>query len=103
MKIAAALASGLLLAAGSALAALPPFYDGAHQIQTILEDGAVYEAVKGAPVEGVESLGRNAEGNPEWRIRAGDCAVTVEIGALPMPEGMVGRVDYEVFKVGACE
>lgn len=93
---------GILCSAGAALAALPPFYDSAHQIQTLLGDGAVYDAVKGAPVESVKSLGRNAAGNPEWRIKAGDCVLTAELSALPMPEGMVGRVDYEVSKIGAC-
>ena len=96
------LAAGLLLAASPALAALPPFHDSVWKLKTILDSDALAEAAGHRPIRSIEDLGENAAGVSEWRIRAGDCVLTLELSPLPMPEGMVGRVDYEVSRVGAC-
>lgn len=92
-----------LVSAGSALAALPPYYDSGRQLDVILSSGEVADAVRIAPIEGLDRLEESAGGAIQWRVRTRDCAVTVEIKAIPLPQGMVGAVNYEVVRVSPCE
>ena len=98
----ALIAFGLLLASPAA-AALPPLYDSLVHLRVVLDGAEAAEISSGRPIQSIEALGEDEAGNPQWLVGVGDCEFTVTLRPLPLPEGMVGRVDYEVSDVTSCE
>lgn len=101
MKAMVALAVLGLLGASPAVAAVSGFYDSADQINTILHNGEVADAIRQAPIiEVSRSPKKSADGFVRWNLRTEGCSVEVALVALP-PRG-VGKTRYEVRNVGKC-
>ncbi len=91
----------LMLLALPAEAALSGYYDSAEQIQTILADEKVADALHQAPIGAVSNTGTREDGAKEWTIRVQECDLKVYL--KPIPPGMPGKTTYEVDIPGACE
>ena len=86
---AASLAAALLAAAVPALAALPPYWQRAREVQAIIESSEIARLLKENPVDGIE-----------WRevdlysVRAGTCRVDVRI--VDLPQAMQGARRFRI-------
>ncbi|PHP69025.1 hypothetical protein CSC94_03330 [Zhengella mangrovi] len=89
---AAVLALACLVAA-PALAALSPWYQRQKELERIITDARVMEALKSEPIEAIEYTGEDL-----YRVYAGSCAVEVTIVDVPGGEDVMGprRFDLEV-------
>lgn len=85
----------------TAQAAVSGYYDSAEQIQTIVQDARLADALKQMPIERFEIQPAQAnDATRHWRIRSRDCELTVELEAQ-RPAGP-GKTTYLVKKIGAC-
>jgi hypothetical protein len=85
---AAAVAAAWL--ASPATAALPPQYQRLAELQAVLENPDVAEALDGLLISRVEYV------RPDlYRVRAGRCHVDVAIVGLPTPPGLTGPRRFE--------
>ncbi len=76
-----------------ALAALSPWYQRQKELERIITDQRVMEALDAEPIDAVERTGEDA-----YRVYAGDCAVMVTIVDVEGGEDVMGprRFDLEV-------
>lgn len=104
----AGLALGLMLAAPSlavpslGLAAVSGFYDSAAQIDAIMSDVAVADALHQAPVTMLMLADPTESGAQIWEVTSANCSLKVQVDATPPAEGMVGRNSYQVKVIEAC-
>jgi hypothetical protein len=91
----------LALAPAPAFAALSPFYDSVEQIETILASAAVADALRQAPLRGLENTGTRDDGAREWTLRTPECDLVVYLIAVP-PDGP-GMTTYTVDAPEACD
>jgi hypothetical protein len=83
-----------------ALAALPPYWQSAREIEAIVNDARVHDALKyEEPILSVTTTGDDV-----YELRTARCRVTVTIVDAPQAEGMVGPRQFEL-EVGqaVCE
>jgi hypothetical protein len=94
-----AIAIGLLAAnIGFANAALPPWWQSAREIETILQDGRVHDAFKyEEPI-----LSISTTGNDVYTIKTPRCSLDVTIVDKPMEEGIVGPRQFEL-QIGTAD
>lgn len=88
------LATMLMLVASPGLALLSPYYDSAEKITTILQDSAVADALRQAPIGAVSNTGSFPDGADEWTVRTQDCDLVLRLNAVA-PEG-TGKITYSV-------
>ena len=88
------LATLLTLAASPALAMLSPFYDSAEKITTILQDAAVADALRQAPIGAIRNTGSFPDGADEWTVRTQECDLVLKL--IAKPPGMAGKATYSV-------
>lgn len=101
MKFLAPLALVATGLASPAIAAVSGFYDSAAQIEAIMQNGQVADAVKQLPLRSIARAGsRQGDGTLRWRVRTDRCTLMVYLNATP-PQG-VGKTTYEVKEVGTC-
>lgn len=91
----------LLVTATPAFAALSPFYDSAEKIDTILNHGAVADALHQAPLRSIENTGTRADGASEWTVRTEGCDLVVYLIAI-LPNGP-GKTTYELDLPKGCD
>lgn len=91
----------LALLAMPAQAALSGFYDSAEQIQTLLTDEKVADALHQAPIGAISNSGTRKDGAREWTIRVQECDLKVYL--KPTASGMPGKTTYEVDIPRPCE
>ncbi|SEB47200.1 hypothetical protein [Rhodobacter sp. 24-YEA-8] len=97
-------AAVIVLGSLPALAALPPYFDRIEQMQTILASEAVAERLGGRPIDGLEYERHAEDGSVKWEIDTDGCDIDIWLDPQPMPEGMTGKVTYEVrTPVEACD
>lgn len=98
-----ALAAVLIVAASPAAAALSPYYQGISEIQRILDDPRLADALPGQ--QAIVSITTTA--NDEYEIKTDRCTVTVTVVDIPPKEGepiMVGARQFDLqFGAGSCE
>ena len=92
----ALLALAFAMFAAPAMAALPPQYQRQAELERIIGDPRVEEALKGAPISAIIYVS-----DDRYEVRGGACQVIVEVFTLPAPAGepmMVGprRFDLRV-------
>ncbi len=87
---------GLSLITLPAMAALPPYYDRVEQIQTILASEAVAARLDGRPIDSLDYERHANDGSVKWEIDTDGCDIDIWLDPQPMPEGMTGKVTYEV-------
>ncbi|MFP1630203.1 hypothetical protein ACLB6G_00560 [Zhengella sp. ZM62] len=87
------IAAAACLFALPALAALSPWYQRQKELERIIADGRVMEALDSEPIDAIERTDED-----EYRVYAGDCAVMVTIVDVPGGEDVMGprRFDLEV-------
>ncbi|NPD17674.1 hypothetical protein HOY34_21065 [Xinfangfangia sp. D13-10-4-6] len=87
-----------------AFAALPPYYDRVEQIQTIISSEALAEHLGGRPIESLDYERHDANGAIKWEVDTDGCDVDVWLDPQPLPEGMVGKVTYQLrTPIEACD
>ena len=96
-----ALALGLFGLAAPASAALSGFYDSGEQIQTILSNGDVANAVGQRPIKGLDFEGTRRDGALEWEVDTEGCDLTVFL--IPQAPGMPGKTTYTLETNGRCD
>ncbi|WP_156167920.1 hypothetical protein [Devosia epidermidihirudinis] len=101
MKFAFFIAAALMVGTTPAFAALSGFYDSAEQIQTILSDSDVADALRQAPIGYVSNTGTRDDGAREWTIRTQDCDLVVFLTPVP-PQG-VGKTTYTLDFTDTCD
>lgn len=101
MKRAATLIAILALSTTPSFAALSGFYDSAEQIDTILGNEDVANALRQAPIGEISNTGTRKDGAHEWFVRTQDCDLTVYLTPVP-PEG-VGMTTYELDFTNTCD
>jgi hypothetical protein len=98
-----ALAALLIVAAGPAAAALSPYYQSLAEIERILGDPRLAEALPGQ--QAIISI--TTTGTDVYEIRTDRCTVTVTIVDIPPKEGepiMVGARQFDLqFGAGSCD
>jgi hypothetical protein len=81
-----------------ALAALPPYWQSAREISTIVNDPRVHDALKyEEPILSVTTTGDDV-----YELRTARCTLTVTIVDLPPKEGMVGPQAFDI-QLGEAE
>jgi hypothetical protein len=87
------LASPFLLLASAASAALPPYYQRVEEMERILADARVEEALKSQPVDRLERLEDDL-----YRATGGACSVDIRIIDKPdnKPEGWTGPRQFDL-------
>lgn len=84
-----------------AQAALSGYYDSLEQIQAVVQDARVGNALKQLPISHIESqAGAPGDTTRQWRVRSQDCELTILLEAKP-PNGP-GKTTYAVKQVSAC-
>lgn len=91
----------LALGAMPAEAALSGFYDSTEQIQTILADEKVADALHQAPIGAISNTGTRKDGAKEWTIRVQECDLKVYL--KPISPAMPGKTSYEIDVPRPCE
>lgn len=82
-------------------AALSGYHDSLEQIQTMVSNPRVAEALKQLPIESIESTSDLAESKTRvWRVRSQICDLTLQLEANP-PSGP-GKTTYVVKQISAC-
>lgn len=94
------LAISLTLAANPALAMLSPFYDSAEKITTILQDAAVADALRQAPIGAISNTGSFPDGADEWTVQTQDCDLVLKL--IGQPPGLPGKTTYNVEITKPC-
>ena len=98
-----ALAATLIVAAGQASAALSPYYQSITEIQRILDDPRLSEALPGQ--QAIVSI--TTTGNDVYEVKTARCAVTVTVVGIPPKEGepiLVGPRQFDLkFGESKCE
>ena len=95
-----ALAALLIVAAGPAAAALSPYYQSIAEIERILGDPRLADALPGQ--QAIVSI--TTTGTDVYEIKTDRCTVTVTIVGIPPKEGMVGPRQFDLqFGEGKCE
>jgi hypothetical protein len=98
-----ALAALLIVAAGPAAAALSPYYQSIAEIERILGDPRLADALPGQ--QAIVSI--TMTGNDVYEVKTARCAVTVTVVGIPPKEGepiMVGARQFDLqFGEGSCE
>ena len=98
-----ALAALLIVAAGPASAALSPYYQSLAEIQRILDDPRLSDALPGQ--QAIVSIA--TAGNDVYEVKTARCVVTVTIVNIPPKEGeemMVGPRQFDLqFGESKCE
>ena len=88
------------LAAGPAVAALPPYYERASELASIIGDPRVQNALQSQPIDAIERIPGNG-----FRVRGGTCRVDVRFvipqGAEPGPPG--GRQSELAVGTAVCQ
>ena len=85
-------AGAVALASGShASAALAPNNQRVAELQAILDDSAVVDALKVQPIDRVEFIKADL-----YRVTAGVCHVDVAIVDMPVEEGLVGPRQFKI-------
>lgn len=82
-------------------AALSPFYDSVEQIETILASSEVADALRQAPLRGLENTGTRSDGASEWTVRTQACDLVVYLIAQP-PDGP-GMTTYTLDAPNTCD
>lgn len=80
-----------ILAACPAPAALPPKYQRLAELNAVLANRDVGEALGDTPIDSVAYVRTDL-----YRVTAGRCRVDARIVSLPMPDGVVGARRFEV-------
>ena len=80
-----------MLATCPAPAALPPKYQRLAELNAVLANRAVGEALGDTPIDSVVYVRTDL-----YRVTAGRCRIDARIVGLPMPEGVVGARRFEV-------
>lgn len=99
-QIAKACGAGFILAVLTvpALAALPPYWQSAREISTIVNDPRVHDALKyEAPIVSITT-----SGNDVYELKTERCTLVVTIVDKPLAEGMVGPRQFDL-EVGAAD
>lgn len=88
-----AIAIAACLFAVPALAALSPWYQRQKELERIITDQQVMEALDAEPIDAIERTDED-----EYRVYAGDCAVMVIVVDVEGSEDVMGprRFDLEV-------
>ena len=98
-----ALAAILIVAAGPASAALSPYYQSIAEIQRILDDPRLSDALPGQ--QAIVSIATT--GNDVYEVKTARCVVTVTVVNIPPKEGeetMVGPRQFDLqFGESKCE
>jgi hypothetical protein len=98
-----ALTALLIVVAGPASAALSPYYQSIAEIQRILDDPRLADALPGQ--QAIVSITTTA--NDVYEIKTDRCTVTVTVVDIPPKEGepiMVGARQFDLqFGAGSCE
>lgn len=88
----------LFAGAGSAAAALPPYWQSAREISTIVNDPRVHDALEyEEPI-----LSVTTGGDDVYEVRTARCTLTVTIVDVPQPEPMPGPRHFDI-EVGKAE
>lgn len=104
----AGLALGLALSVlslavpSSSLAAVSGFHDSAAQVDAIMSDAAVADALHQAPVTMLMLADPTESGAQIWEVTSADCTLKVQVDVTPPASGMVGRNSYQVKVIEAC-
>jgi hypothetical protein len=80
-----------LLYSTHAVALLPPYYQTAKEITTILNDPHVAEKITSGRM--IRSIIKTETG---YTIQAGSCNLEIQIKYSPLPNGMVGPAVFEI-------
>ncbi|WP_157969766.1 hypothetical protein [Pseudomonas huaxiensis] len=89
------------LVCAPAQAALSGYYDSVEQIQVVLQDMRVIDALKQMPIESIERQRDQADDTTRhWRIRSRDCELHVLLESRPPPG--VGKTTYLVKHIDGC-
>lgn len=91
----------LALSSTPSFAALSGFYDSAEQINTIMANEDVANALRQAPIGSISNTGTRDDGAHEWTIQSQECDLTAYLIAVP-PAG-VGKTTYKVDLTDTCE
>ena len=91
----------LSLGAVPAEAALSGYYDSAEQINMILSNAAIADAVHQAPIDGLTRGKARKDGAFEWIVRTGRC--TLKVYLTPVVPDYPGKTTYRVDPPGACK
>ncbi|MAW89179.1 MAG: hypothetical protein CMJ42_21885 [Phyllobacteriaceae bacterium] len=88
-----AIAAAACLFALPALAALSPWYQRQKELERIITDARVMEALDAEPIDAIERTDED-----EYRVYGGDCAVMVTIVDVPGGEDIMGprRFDLDI-------
>lgn len=79
-------------------AALPPQYQRLDELKAILDDERVVAALRHAsPIDRIEHVGPDT-----YKVSAGVCTLHVGIKEKPLPDGMVGRRQFDL-EIGAAD
>ncbi len=85
-------AAALGLSAAAAGAALPPYWQSAREISTIVSDPRVHDAL--AYEEPILAI--TTAGDDVYELRTERCTVTVRIVDVPLAEPMVGARQFDL-------
>jgi hypothetical protein len=88
------------LSASPALAMLSPFYDSAEKITAILQDAAVADALRQAPIGAISNTGSFPDGADEWTVRTQECDLVLKL--IAKPAGMPGKATYSIAIATPC-
>ena len=89
--LAAAAVAAPILAATPAQAALPPWYQRAAELRTVVAHPGLVDAFGTVAIERVEYAGPDL-----YRVSAGRCHVDARIVDIPLRPGMVGARQFTV-------
>lgn len=90
-----------LCGATQAQAALSGYYDSLEQIQTLITDQRVADALKQLPIESIEIQSDPSDRKTRhWRVRSQGCELSVQLEAKP-PAGP-GKTTYAIQKISTC-
>jgi len=97
-----ALAAGLIVASGPALALMSPYYESATVLERILGDASLADSLK---QQGITSIVQTA---PDvWEIKTQECTITASVVDVPAPAdgpATVGGRNFDVkFGSPSCQ
>ena len=87
----------MLLGVSSASAALPPYWQRSREIERIVGDQGVSDALKSSPIVSISTTG-----NDKYEVRSDQCMVTVTIVDVPQDEAIMGPRNFDL-EVGEAE
>ena len=89
--------SGLIAVVSAANAALPPYWQRTREIERIVSDQQVQQALQASPIVSVTWTG-----NDRYEVRSESCVVTVTIIDVPQEKPLAGPRNFDI-EVGAPE